>query len=171
MKEGECILSSPTVSQVIDAYYGEFDTGKQANIISKGFEVQNISINGGTENENSVVPFGGQLHIAMDCHVSAKCKKIQLKIVVWNIEQRPVLEILSEDFQPYTWDNDSENSSLSVVIPSLRLTGGKYSIVIWAADPEKMDILCRIVNAATFIMGHHLSTASELLHPARWSRQ
>lgn len=171
MNKGECILSSSTISQVIDAYYEGFDTGKQDNTISKGFEVQNISFNGGTENKNPVVPFGGQLQIGMDCHVSAKSKKLQLQIIVWNQDQRPVLDILTEDFQPYSWNNDSEYISLSVVIPSLRLAGGKYTIVIWAADQESGEILCRIENAATFIMGHHLSTASELLHPARWSMQ
>lgn len=171
MKKGGCILSSPSISQVIDLYYQEFDTGKQMNTISKDFEVLNVSLNDETENGNPVVPFGGQLQIGMDCHVAAKCKKIQLQIIIWNQDQRPVLDILTEDFQPYSWDNDSEKISLSVVIPLLRLAGGKYTLVIWAADPENMEILCRIENAATFVMGHHRSTASELLQPARWSRK
>jgi len=171
MKKGECILSSSIVSQVIDLYYSGFDTGKMSNTISKGFEVLNLSIKGGTDNENPVVPFDGDLQIGMDCFVTAKYKKLQIRMVVWNQDQRPVLDILSEDFQPYCWGNDSENFSLSVVIPSLRLAGGKYSILIWAGDSDSGEILCRIENAITFVMGHHVSTSSEVLHPARWLRQ
>jgi len=171
MKKGTCIHSSPGTSHAIDLYYQEFDTGKQSNTISKDFEVLNVAFNGGTEDDCPVVPFGGQLQIGMDFQVSAKCKEIQLQIIVWNQDQRPVLDVLNEDFQPYSWKNDAENVSLSVVVPSLRLAGGKYTLVIWAADQESMEIICRIENAATFIMGHHRSTASELLQSAHWSRQ
>jgi len=169
MKKGDCVLSSQAVSDVIDLYYREFDTGKKVTTISKGFEVLNVCISGGMGDENPIIPFGGNLQIDMNCLVSARYKKLQIRIVIWNQDQRPVLDILNEDFQPYSWNNDSENISLSAVIPSLKLAGGKYSVVIWVADQESMEILCRVENAETFVMGHHVSTASEVLHPACWS--
>ena len=171
MKKGVRLHYSAGTSQAIDLYYQEFDTGKKLNAISNDFAVRNVALNAGAEKDCPVVPFDGQLQIDMDCHVSAKRKNIQLQIIVWNQEQRPVLDVLTEDYQPYSWKNDAESVSLSVMIPSLRLAGGKYTIVIWAADPETMEVLCRVENAATFVMGHHRSTASELLHPAHWSRR
>jgi lipopolysaccharide transport system ATP-binding protein len=168
MKKGQSLLFTPGTSQAIDLYYQEFDTGKKLNTISNDFEVRNVSLNAGAEEDCPVVPFDGQLQIDMDCHVSAMRKNIQLQIIVWNQEQRPVLDVLTEDFQPYSWQNETEKVSLSVVIPSLRLAGGKYTIVIWASDQENMEIICRVENAATFVMGHHRSTASELMHPAHW---
>lgn len=171
VKKGERVILSPDISKVIDLYYQGVDTGKQVNTISEDFEVTNVRLNGESVSARPVVPFGGQLQIEIDCRILTKCKKIQLQIIVWNQDQRPVLDILTEDFQPYSWENDSKNVSLSIVIPLLRLSGGKYTIVIWVADQESMEILCRIENAATFVMGHHISTVSELLHPAHWSRQ
>ncbi len=169
MRKGECVHSSQIVSRVIDHYYQEFDCGKQNMTISNGFEIKNISINDEINSDNVIIPFGGQLNIKFKYSVTAKCKKLLIKMAIWNQDQRPVLDILTEDFQIYTWNNKPQKTSLSANVPSLRLSGGKYSIVIWVADQENMEILCRFENALTFTMSSSVQTDCDILHPAKWA--
>lgn len=169
MRKGGCVISAPAVSKVIDHYYQEFGCGEQNMTISNGFEIKNISINGKTSKENVIVAFGGELNVRFDYYVTAKCQKFLIKMAIWNQDQRPVLDVLTEDFQIFTWNNEPQKTSLSANVPSLRLSGGKYSIVIWVADQESMEILCRFENALTFTMSSSVQTDCDILHPAKWS--
>ena len=90
---------------------------------------------------------------------------------MWNQDQRPVVEIIGEDYKRFSWKNDAELISLTVKIPAIHLTSGKYTISIAIFDHDLTKVIARMDNAVSFVMGHSISTGCESLHAGTWLKE
>ncbi|MFC1680370.1 ABC transporter ATP-binding protein [Pseudomonadota bacterium] len=171
LNRGQSIFHSSDVAQGIDLYHQAFESGETRAFGSGEVEIKSIKCNGHDPEVIPVVSFGDALNIDVALAVKTDCDKIGLRLVIWNQDQRPVIDVVSEDYQSFTWKNSGVEVLVNVVIPSLHLAGGKHTIVVAVFDPQKTRVLCRMENAVTFIMGHHLSTASDAFLSARFSLQ
>jgi len=169
MDKGCSAFVSLDISQVIDAYHNAFNTGATVVMGSGEAEIQSILINGAQREAPSAVPFGGNIQIQMRVKINFNCKQLRARLSVWNQDQRPIFEVASENFQYFTWNNDTEEVLLTIDIEELRISRGKYVISVSIVDAETMRILCLIDNALSFVMGSYLPTSSAYYHPARWS--
>ncbi len=169
MRKSENVFSSKAVSDGIDFYNGAFKLGERVIVGSGEAEIRALSINGEAEDTVPVIPFGDSLQISMELTIHAKCQNVGIRLAVWNADQRPVVDIVAENYQSCTWEKDEKPVSCKVKIPALHLSSGKHAVAIILFDQETKRVLCRIDNAVSFIMGHHLSTACDSFYAAKFT--
>jgi homopolymeric O-antigen transport system ATP-binding protein len=170
MQKGVSVYPVGPVPEGIDYYHEQFDTGQQKILGSGEVAVQSVRVNGESEKSIPLVPFGGSLHLSLNLMIQSKCKTIGTRLAIWNVDQRPVTDIVNEDYQTFTWTNNEEYVSLDIELPNLRLASGRHSIAIAILDNDTTRVLCRVENAVSFTMGHHLSTGCETYLAAHWSK-
>ena len=168
LKKGQVELQSNSVANVVDAYHAAFDAGECKAVGSGEVEVVGLEINGAMADKIPLVRFGESLAIRICLRIMSPCPKVQIRLVVWNQDQRGVLDVLHRDGSGFAWKNNGGNLTLTCNIPSLRLAPGKHAISLHIFDDENMKVLCRLDNAITFIMGQHLSTGADVFELADW---
>jgi len=169
LKNGKVELQSEAVPKVIDRYHEEFSTGERKSVGSGEAEILATEVLGGGAEEISLVPFGAGLELRIRLRITSQCPIVGIRLVVWNQDQRAVLDILQRDCTEFSWANDRQDLTLTCAIPAVHLAPGKHAISLRILDCERTRLLCRMDNAATFIMGHHLSTAADVFDMAEWS--
>ncbi len=170
MQQGMSIYPLGPVPEGIDFYYQQFDIGERRVVGTKEVGIKSISLNGQPEDMTPTIQFGGSLQLRVDLSINSSYETLGIRLVIWNADQRPVIDIVSEDYQTFTWENNAEKVSLSAHIPSLHLADGKHTVAIVIFYPANTRILCRMENAVSFVMSHHLSTAAESFGMAKWTR-
>ena len=91
-----------------------------------------------------------------------------MRLIVWNQDQRAILDALHRDGTAFSWENNRQDLTLTCILPAMHLAPGKHAISLHIFDDEQTRVLCRLDNAITFIMGHHLSTGAEVFEMAEW---
>jgi len=168
LSQGRSLLHSPDVSEGIDLYYSAFDAAETRLHGSGEVEITAIRCNGRAPESAPGVPFGGALKIEVTLDVKTPCRQLGMRLIVWNQDQRPVVDIVGEDLDTYTWDNTGEKVVVQATVPALHLAAGNHTVSIAVVDPAKTRVLCRLDNAVAFVMGHHLSTACESFAAAKY---
>ncbi|MFO7606573.1 MAG: polysaccharide ABC transporter ATP-binding protein [Desulfurivibrionaceae bacterium] len=170
LRQGEDIFSSSDVPKGIDFYNKEFKTGERVVVGSGEVEILELSINGEDKDTITAIPFGGSLTLGVDLAIHSKCQTLCLRLGVFNADQRPVVDFITEDYQPFIWENDAELATVKVEIPALHLASGKHTVAIVIFDHATTRVICRMDNAVSFIMGHHISTGCDSFYAAHWSK-
>ncbi len=169
MQKGVSICATYDIGQAIDFYNSEFRVGEHRVIGNREIEIKQISINGEPEGSQPTISFGSRLQISMNLSAPTDYKTIDVRLTIWNQDQRPVLDVLDENYQPFSWENDAASVTVLVEMPPLGLKAGKYAITIAIYDPMNRSVF-RIDNAASFIIGQHRSTGCDSIIAARWSK-
>jgi lipopolysaccharide transport system ATP-binding protein len=170
MQKGDNVFSSMAVTDGIDFYNRAFSVGKRVIVGSGEAEIKTLLINGEPEDTEPVIPFGDSLQLCMDLAIRSTCQKVGVRLSVWNADQRPVIDVVTGDYQSFTWKNDEKSVICKVEIPDLHLASGKHTVAIIVFNPETKRILCRMDNAVKFVMGNHISTGCDLFYAAKWSK-
>jgi lipopolysaccharide transport system ATP-binding protein len=170
MQKGEKVFSSLIVPEGVDFYHKQLCDKGQRVMGSGEAKIFSLSINGEKGEAVPIIPFGGRLHLEMCLKILSKCERLGIRLAVWNIDQRHVIDVVGENYELFTWENDEKKVSLKVEIPALFLASGRYSVAIVVLDPEMTRILSRVDNAISFIMGQHLATGADSFHAATWSK-
>lgn len=168
MRNGKDKFSSSDVASGIDFYHSEFSMGEGTISGSGEAEIRSLLINGEDGNILPVVPFGENLQLKIELGVYLKHSNLGSRLQIYDANQIPVLDIVTGDYQSFTWQNHSESVLLTIDVPNLRLSEGKHSVAIIIYEQETTRILCRMDNAVSFIMGHHISTGCLVLQEAKW---
>lgn len=168
LSQGRSLLHSPDVGEGIDLYYSAFDAAETRLHGSGEVEIKSICCNGQTPEAAPTVPFGGALKIEVALDVKTGCNALGMRMVVWNQDQRPVVDVVGEEFGTYIWDNTGEKVVVHASLPALHLAAGKHTVSIYIVDPANTRVLCRLDNAVAFVMGQHLATACETFVAAKY---
>lgn len=168
MRKGVNIFSSREISDVINHYNREFQMGERRITGTNEIKIENVKLNGEGGDAMPVIPFGGPLKLCMKLLAQTQARKLSYRLIVWSVDQRPVLTIVGEDYRPFTSEDVSERAELAIEVPELHLASGKYSVTITVSDDATTKILCRYDNAAAFVMGHHIATGAEVLQLGQW---
>ena len=171
LKKGRDVLQSGSVAKVIDRYHQEFNASERKTVGSGEAEVLAADVIGAGAEEIPLVSFGKNLELKIRLRITSQCSVIGMRLVVWNQDQRAVLDVLQRDGREFSWENDRKDLTLTCALPAVHLAPGKHAISIHVFDKEQTRVLCRMDNAITFIMGHHLSTAAEVFEMAEWNIQ
>jgi len=171
LNQGRTVLHSADVGEGIDTYYRAFESAQPSAHGSGEVEITAVHCNRKSAEESVVVGFGESLAIEVSGVVKTDCAMIGIRFVIWNQDQRPVVDVVAQDFQTFTWKNTGGRFVVNGTIPALHLAAGMHTVSIAIFDPEKTRVLCRLDNGASFVMEHHLSTASEAFVSARFSLQ
>lgn len=168
LKKGRVQLQSDSVPKVIDHYHEEFDVGECKTVGSGEAEVLVSEVIGASGEGIPVIPFGESLELRIRLRIKSQCSLVGMRLVVWNQDQRAVLDVLNRDCTSFSWKNDRQDVTMTCRLPAMRLAPGKHAISLHVFDDERTRVLCRMDNAITFIMGHHLSTGAEVFEMAEW---
>lgn len=167
IKNGSVSYSSYEIGDLIDFYNNEFKIGER-NISGSGeVEVTDVIIKGISSNNLPLIPFGEDLLIHFNVNADKNIKKLFVRLVIWNADQRPVLDIITNECESFSWNNRKETVELSVKLSKIRLSAGKHFISIHVSD-NNTKILCRMDNAVAFVIGQHLSTGADAFQVAEW---
>lgn len=169
LNQGHNVFHSADVGQGIDHYYAAFASAEPRAHGSGEVEIKSVLCNGKAADELAVIEFGGSLAVDVSLTVRTPRERIGLTLLVWNQDQRPVVVVLAEDFQRFTWNNDGVDVAVHCEVPTLHLAAGKHTITVNVIDPREMQVLYRLDNAVGFVMEHHLSSAGEMYIPGRFS--
>lgn len=171
LEQGRTLLYSADVAQGIDLYYQAFETGEARAHGTGEVEIHSIRCNGQPAGQMPLVAFGGSLTVEAALSVKTECGELGVRMIIWNHDQRPVLDVVAEDYQTYTWANSGSEVLIKAAIPSLHLAAGKHMLAITVIEPRNTRVLCRLDNAMSFVMGHHISTACEIFAAAHFSHE
>lgn len=170
MQKGQNICSSSEVSEAIDTYHSEFNTGERKVVGNGGAEIKQISINSEPKDSQPIIPFGSGLQLRLTLNIHSKYQTVGIRLAVWNQDQHPVADVVDENYRSFILENVAGSVSILAEIPTLYLAAGKYAIAVVVFEPVTINIICRMENAVSFIMGQHISTACDSYIAARWSK-
>jgi lipopolysaccharide transport system ATP-binding protein len=171
MHKGEARISTKRVSEAIDVYHNEFKVGGRRVVGKGGVNIKEVLILSPTEGVEAHLPFGERLKIKIALEIMVRCSTLRAKLFVWSMDQRPVVEVMDEEFRTFTFQNNASYTSLEVDIEPLRLGPGRYTIMVAITNDNTEEQYCRMDNAVSFVMGHHVLTDGQVLQSAHWSRQ
>jgi len=168
LSKGQVELQSDSVPKVIDRYHEAFDSGERKAIGSGEVEILATEVIGVGAEEIPLISFGESLKLRIRLRITSPCSIVQMRLIVWNQDQRAVLDALHRDGTAFSWENNRQDLTLTCTLPAMHLAPGKHAISLHIFDDEQTRVLCRLDNAITFIMGHHLSTGAEVFEMAEW---
>jgi lipopolysaccharide transport system ATP-binding protein len=168
LNKGQAELQSDSVPKVIDRYHEAFSTGERKAVGSGEAEILAVDVIGAGGEEIPLVSFGESLELKIRLRITSPCSIVQMRLIVWNQDQRAVLDALHRDGTAFSWENNRQDLTLTCTLSAMHLAPGKHTISLHISDDEKTRVLCRLDNAITFIMGHHLTTGAEVLELAEW---
>jgi len=169
MDKGVAALSTGDVGAGIDYYHGLFSAGARRVAGSGEVQMTSISVNDQEESSEPLISFGGSMNLKMQLSVQAMCKQLSSRIVIWDPDQKPILDVVGSDHESFTWENTQDEMCLNVSVSTLCLAAGKYTFTVVVFDPETTQIHCRVENAMSFVMEHSLSTPASMLVAGKWS--
>jgi hypothetical protein len=153
LKSGVIQLYSNRVGDVIDEYNKNFETG-EGKISGNGM----ITVNLPKINElKSIVNFNGSLLFDINFTINCKIDYVFVKVLIWNAEQRPIVDFLDENLMPFKIDSPFKNMTLKVKLKDLKLNSGKHFISLHFFDPND-NVICRVDNYLHFTMEYHVTT-------------
>ncbi|MFT7157003.1 MAG: lipopolysaccharide transport system ATP-binding protein [Parvicella sp.] len=165
---GKVIAASMNVANVVNQYHSQFDTGMK-NVLSTGqIKLLSIHILDTKLNPKKSLSSGDEFLIKIKLKTSTKLEKINVIVRVWNIEQRPLLDLTSKENKPFTFTTNKELISLQVNVKSLNLSAGKYSFSIHISDQD-MKVILKATNVITLNIKDDYSTTADLYQPCVWS--
>ena len=169
LNHGRNIYASNDVGEGINIYNQAFEAPEARASGSGEVEITAIRCNGIPAEDQAVIAFGEAIEFEFLLDVKTDCDTLGMRLQIWNQDQRLVADIVSEDFQSFTWNNLENRISIQVVLPMLRLAPGKHSVTTYVFEPDPIRVLCRLENAVSFVAGHHISTGCEIFLPAHYS--
>ncbi len=168
LKGGKNVFDSLLTSKVIEVYYKEFALGERKTVGSGEAEIHNFSIQGQGKSEIPVIPFGSGFKIEIDVEFKILVKDVEFRLVIFNSDQRPVMEILNSDFDFIQSNNLNKNTRITVNIPELYLATGNHFISFIVRTVENTRVLCRIDNALSFVISNNISIGADSAINANW---
>jgi len=169
LEDGRCGLLTTDVAKGIDRYYGGFGWGERQDHFGAVVGIGAIRINGVLDFGSVTVQYGSDVALEMEILPQHERRTLCARLVVWNQEQRAVLDVIGQDGELFSWQSDGRDSVLSVQLRGLTLTAGKHSVSVIVSDCATKEVLCRVDNACGFLMGQHLSSAAGLFFPGEWA--
>jgi lipopolysaccharide transport system ATP-binding protein len=168
LKKGRVVLQSASVPKIVGRYHEEFSSGEKKVAGSGEAEVLAAEVIGTATGEIPQVSFGESLKLRFHLRITSPCRFVGMRLAIWNQDQRAVLDILHHDGTSFSWGNDHQELTITCNLPAMHLAPGKHTISVHVFDDKKIREFCRLDNAITFIMGHHLTTGAEVFEMAEW---
>ena len=164
MKNGKSLLFTADIGEVINHYNDEFGVG--GIIVSGSGEV--IVENPQVLNRSNRIEFGKELNVKFEIHQKIPFDELHIRAVIWNMDQRPVLDMIDSSFNDFSINPSSMKSIVELKIQNLLLAAGKHTISFHVFDKNR-KALCRVDNAISFVMGQRLTTGAECFQIAQWT--
>jgi len=170
LEKGRNVLYTDDIGEGINAYNQAFDSPLPSTSGTGGISVKTIYCNGQSIDKKLVIPFGDPLLIQIVLAANVTFSNLRMRIQIWNQDQIPVADLVNHDYQTFTWENTLNEAMISVNLPSIRFAPGCHSATIYIARAEPLEVLCRVENAFSFIVGNHLSTGCHIFLPAKYQK-
>ncbi len=131
-------------------------------IVVKLFSNSNEFLNG-----NLIINSGEELIVEGKLKVDNSLKQLKIRLGIFNIEQRLVAEVDSEqDIQFY--QNQNGLVRFKVIVENLYLRYGKYTIHLHVTDYNTKKKVLRHSDVATFLVKNTLNIGADFLLPSVW---
>jgi len=158
-----CVDVGPTsASEAIERHQGSSPTGERITMVTSGFHYCGCSVGGNREGESAVLRLGDPLRVSARIEVEEARQGVFAWAVVWNQEARPVGAVMDDGRANRVSLSEGMNS-VEIVVPSLALRNGKYSVSISIKNENNRVTLLRIDNAVDFQVVGAPSTTSDVL--------
>lgn len=170
LSDGQIVRQSHDVGSVIDLYHSRFSAGQTRTIGSGDVEICDVQLHGErNEAGDWLVAVNEELQMTATLRVAdTNESELAVRAVIWNQDQRPVAEILNPQLSAHQFDTTAGEYRLQLTTQPMMLTEGRHSITLLVTDVARTRVLCRLENAADFLVKHHASTAAEVFMTGRW---
>ncbi|MCG8308800.1 MAG: ABC transporter ATP-binding protein [Cytophagales bacterium] len=171
MNHGNDELQTDNIGDLIERYMAKFKTGERTIIGEKEVEIDNVMIypsNSESLVSNSI-PHGTEVNVSFELKVRSKYKYYIIRIVFFNLEQRPVLDFYSKQTEQI-FMNKKSTVKMIVTAPHLYLNPGKYSLSIIVITDDQRKVLGRMDNASEFLVYSNYVSWAESYQPAKWDQ-
>lgn len=78
------------------------------------------------------------------------------------------MDLVGPDFLPFSWENNRAEVSQQGETNELRFGPGRHSFIVSVINLETYQLYCRVDNALSFVMGHHIAGNCELFQSTNW---
>lgn len=169
MNHGKSELQTSQIGDLIENYMNRFKTGEKSILGSKDVEIGEVKVYSNDSKPNGSILHGGSLNIAFDLKVDSEFKSYLVRIVVFNLEQRPVVDFYSNQTNDI-FKNNGNTIKMIVNVPHIYLNPGKYSISLIILTKDQRKVLGRMDNATEFLISSNYVSWAETYQPATWEQ-
>ena len=155
----------------IEKYLAKFTSNNKQILSSKNVSLIDIKLSASSNdyvNDQLSIHTGEQLMVEGTLEVKNTVKEIKVRLGIFNIEQRLVAEVDS-DQGIKCYQNKNGIIRFKVAIDNLHLRYGKYTIHLHVTDCYTKKKLLRHSDVATFLVKNTLSIGADFLLPSDWT--
>lgn len=166
MNKGEIALMTHDIGLLTESYTTQFESGEMGVSGSGAATISDVRL---LSEDNSVinsVRHGERMSICFDLAIDNSYDRFCLRIIIFNLEQRPIIDYYSRLSEELFENKGSMN--VTIRLPALALNAGKYSISIVVLGEDERSVLCRIDNAASFYVKSDYHSYAENYQSAEW---
>ncbi len=170
LNKGTTEFVTNDIGVLVEKYMSRFNAGKKAVYGSDQLEITEIKINDKkvTIDNEITIEHGSQLNIGMRVDFYTPCEDFAVRIVIFNLEQRPVLDTNSLLVGDTFNINGSKSVRIEVLRLQLHLNPGKYSVSIIFLKKDQSGNIARFDNVCEFMVKSDYISWAETFQPAEW---
>ena len=173
MNRGKSIVKSKNLGKGIDKYFEMSDDGEVQIAGTGEASLKEIILMSGDKflsaNEILNVNHGDDLSIKLKIKLESHLKNARVKLVIWNQDLIPVLDVLDQELRSFPIQNNSEGLiELSVLIPELFLNNGKHYISVLIDSFDLSSHYCKYDKAGVLNISVARPNGALLLVPGKW---
>ena len=173
MNRGESIIQSKDLGKGIDKYF-EMSNDGEVQIAGTGeATLKDIILISGAKlspaNEILNVNYGEDLRIKLKIKLESHVEKARVKLVLWNQDLIPVIDVLDTDLRSFLIHNNPQGLiELSVFLPGLSLNNGKHYISVLIDSFDLSRHYCKYDKAGILNISIARPNGALLLVPGIW---
>ena len=173
MNRGESIIQSKDLGKGIDKYFEMSNDGEEQIAGTGEATLKEIILMSGDKfsiaNEILKINHGDDLLVKLKIKLESHLEKARVKLIVWNQDLIPVLDVLDTELRSFPVQNNPEGLiELSVLIPGLSLNNGKHYISVLIDSFDLSRHYCKYDKAGILNISIARPNGALLLVPAIW---
>ncbi len=173
LDHGRSIVHSNNLGEGIDRYFELFNN--QESMVAGSGEASLLEctlmrdVHLAHQNEILNINYGEELLIKLKIKLESHIDSARVKLVFWNQDLIPVMDVLDPDLRSYLIKNDSSGIiNLSISIPKIYLNNGKHHISVLIDAQDMSKHYCRYDNAGSINVSVARPNGALMLMPAAW---
>ncbi len=169
LDKGRSELKTTDIGLLIEKYMSKFNTGDKTLLGSNEVDISEITISSPNSINSSRIPHGSKMEMRIKLKIRDEYKNFYIRIVIFNLEQRPVVDFYSKQTDDI-FKNNGKQHNIKVEIPHVYLNPGKYSISLIIISGDERKVLGRLDNSIEIVVYDKYVSWSETFQPAKWTQ-
>jgi lipopolysaccharide transport system ATP-binding protein len=146
---GHVVIDSVKIGEVIEKYTSKLSIGNKELIKTEGANISDIKLEDSSGEEVDVLNHNEKLTLNLCCELPEHVERFNIRVIIRNIEQRPVIEYYS-GVNDTSLKKTKDFHNISLFMGNILLNTGKYSLSLVLVNDLGDLVYYRVNNAIEF---------------------